>query len=71
MKVGDLVGYDTEKMSYSKRTGIVVEVFIYQRTDLREGSLLAGRPMASVHWTGMDSPMMHRQDLLEVRSEGR
>ena len=71
MKVGDLVGYNPKKMSYSKRTGVVVEVLIYQRTDLREGSLLAGMPMASVHWTGMDSPMMHRQDLLEVRSEGR
>ena len=71
MKVGDLVGYDTEKMSYSKRTGIVVEVFTYQRTELREGSLLAGLPMASVHWSGMEAPMTHRQDLLEVRSESR
>jgi hypothetical protein len=72
MKVGDLVMFFSEKSHFSRRRlGVVTEVFTYQRGELREGSPLVGMPMASVHWSGLDGPMMHRQDLLEVRSESR
>ena len=77
MKPGDLVGYNREKIlvsvprSSSDRVGVVVRVSIYQRGQLRGGSPLAGMPMATVHWNGIDGPMEHRQDLLEVLSESR
>ena len=70
MKVGDLVGYNREKIpssvppSYVARFGLVVQVFT--------GSLVqAGMPMATVLWNGIAHPMKHRQDLLEVVSENR
>ena len=72
MKVGDLVMFFSEKSRFSlRRMGVVTEVFTYQYGELREGSPLAEMPMATVHWSGLDGPMMHRQDLLEVRSESR
>ena len=58
MKVGDLVRYN-DKMIDRERVGIVVE--IHHRVV----------PTAVVRWNGIKSTMAHRQDLLEVISEGR
>ena len=58
MKVGDLVRYN-DKMTDRDRVGIVVE--IHYRVV----------PTAVVQWNGITSAMSHRQDLLEVVSEGR
>ena len=59
MKVGDLVKYGREMAAASGRVGIVVE--IHHRVV----------PTAVVRWNGIKSTMAHRQDLLEVLSEGR
>ena len=59
MKVGDLVKYGPKMASASGRVGIVVE--IHHRVV----------PTAVVRWNGIKSTMAHRQDLLEVISEGR
>ena len=60
MKVGDLVKYN-EKMTQhaAARLGIVVET--HHRVV----------PTAVVQWSGIKASMAHRQDLLEVISEGR
>ena len=74
MKVGDLVGYPgNEAVSRKKflRLGVVIEVSLHQRGQLRGGSPQPPLPMATVHWNGIDRPMKHRQDLLEVFSENR
>ena len=71
MKIGDLVMFHPANPARRRRMGLVTEVFTYQRGELREGSSLVGLPMASVHWNGLDGPMMHRQDLLEVVNENR
>ena len=59
MKVGDLVRYNEKMTSGSDRVGIVVE--IHYRVV----------PTAVVQWNGITHTMAHRQDLLEVVSEGR
>jgi hypothetical protein len=59
MKVGDLVRYGPKMAAASGRVGIVVEV--HNRVV----------PTAIVRWNGRYSTMAHRQDLLEVVSEGR
>jgi len=59
MKVGDLVKYGREMAAASGRVGIVVE--IHHRVV----------PTAVVRWNGIEGTMAHRQDLLEVVSEGR
>ncbi len=59
MKVGDLVRYGREMASASGRVGIVVET--HHRVV----------PTAVVRWNGLEHTMAHRQDLLEVLSEGR
>ena len=59
MKVGDLVKYNEKMTNASIRLGIVVE--IHHRVV----------PTAVVRWNGIQSTMAHRQDLLEVVSEGR
>ena len=77
MKVGDLVGYNREKIpssvppSYVARLGVVIKVSLHQRGELRGGSPQATLPMATVLWNGITHPMKHRQDLLEVFSESR
>ena len=58
MKVGDLVRYN-DKMTDRDRVGIVVE--IHYRVV----------PTAVVQWNGIQTPMGHRIDLLEVLSENR
>jgi hypothetical protein len=58
VKIGDLVRYN-DKMIDRDRVGIVVE--IHHRVV----------PTAVVRWNGIASTMAHRQDLLEVISEGR
>ena len=59
MKVGDLVKYGPKMAAASGRVGIVVET--HHRVV----------PTAVVRWNGIKSTMAHRQDLLEVISEGR
>ena len=71
MKIGDLVMFLPVNPPRLSRMGEVPEVFTYQQGELPEGSSLVGLPMASVHWNGLDGPMMHRQDLLEVVNENR
>ena len=58
MKVGDLVKYGPKMAAASGRVGIVVET--HHRVV----------PTAVVRWNGIKSTMAHRQDLLEVISEG-
>ena len=58
MKIGDLVRYN-DKMTDRDRVGIVVE--IHYRVV----------PTAVVQWNGIQTPMGHRIDLLEVISAGR
>ena len=58
MKVGDLVRFGPGHAARDRvRMGIVVEVHY--------------RATAVVRWNGIKSTMVHRQDLLEVVSEGR
>ena len=61
MKVGDLVRLNHRSTGVTKtvRLGIVVE---------RHNRVV---PTAVVQWNGIETPMGHRQDLLEVVSEGR
>lgn len=59
MKVGDLVRYGPKMAAASGRVGIVVET--HHRVV----------PTAVVRWNGLEHTMAHRQDLLEVLSEGR
>ena len=59
MKVGDLVKYGPKMSAASDRMGIVVE--IHYRVV----------PTAVVQWNGIETPMGHRIDLLEVVSESR
>ncbi len=59
MNVGDLVKYGPKMCAASDRVGIVVE--IHHRVVAT----------AVVRWNGIKSTMAHRQDLLEVVSEGR
>ena len=59
MKIGDLVKYGREMAAASNRIGIVVD--IHNRVV----------PTAIVRWLGLRGTMAHRQDLLEVVSEGR
>ena len=60
MKVGDLVRFGPDHAARDRvRVGIVVE--IHYRVV----------PTAVVRWNGITHTMAHRQDLLEVISEGR
>ena len=77
MKVGDLVGYNREKIpssvppSYVARLGVVIKVSLHARGQLRGGSPQGALPMATVLWNGINHPMKHQQEILEVLSENR